>query len=69
MLRRIHTKSNSVKNLLPTLSFNSKISGPIQKEIDLVLENPPQIPSVINGRKNNSDESDPNHWSKGGLSL
>ena len=51
MLRRIHTKSNSVKNLLPTLSFNSKISGPIQKEIDLVLENPPQIPSVINGRK------------------
>lgn len=51
MFRQLHTKVNQVKNLAPTLTFNSKINPMIQKEIDLVLHNPPHIPSIIGGKK------------------
>ena len=51
MFRQLHTQVSRVKNLAPTLTFNSTISPIIQREIDLILNNPPCIPSIIGGVK------------------
>ena len=51
MFRQLHTQVSRVKNLAPTLTFNSTISPIIQREIDLILNNPPCIPSIIGGEK------------------
>lgn len=51
MFRQLHTQVSRVKNLAPTLTFNSTISPIIQREIDLILNNPPCIPSIIGGKK------------------
>ena len=40
MFRQLHTQVSRVKNLAPTLTFNSTISPIIQREIDLILNNP-----------------------------
>lgn len=47
MLRNL----SRTKNLTPLLSFNSKISPSIQKEIDIIVKNPPSIPSIIGTQK------------------